>query len=195
MRRARPAAFGKQVVLLAVAALLSTSAALAIAILLFGDFGETEGRILATTGLLAGYGLLALPAAMLVDQRRLPALAGAVLVLAAAGAALAVAAIWTEEPSDAHGKAIGTVSAFLVASAQVSALALRRPERDRALVRGLFAASSVLATVVASAAGAMLYVVVDELVPESHARGNERAASVALLLGFALMLGLDNAFA
>jgi zinc transporter, ZIP family len=46
----------------------------------------------------------------------------------------------------------------------------------------------------AFAAGAMLYVVVDELVPESHARGNERAASVALLLGFALMLALDNAF-
>jgi ZIP family zinc transporter len=44
------------------------------------------------------------------------------------------------------------------------------------------------------AAGAMLYVVVDELIPESHARGNERAASVALLAGFALMLALDNAF-
>jgi ZIP family zinc transporter len=46
----------------------------------------------------------------------------------------------------------------------------------------------------AFAAGAMLYVVVDELVPESHARGNERAASSALLVGFALMLALDNAF-
>jgi ZIP family zinc transporter len=44
------------------------------------------------------------------------------------------------------------------------------------------------------AAGAMLYVVVDELVPESHGHGNERAASLALLTGFALMMGLDNAF-
>lgn len=44
------------------------------------------------------------------------------------------------------------------------------------------------------AAGAMLYVVVDELVPESHARGNERAATAALLVGFALMVALDNAF-
>ena len=32
------------------------------------------------------------------------------------------------------------------------------------------------------------------LVPESHARGNERIASVALLGGFALRMTLDNAF-
>ena len=44
------------------------------------------------------------------------------------------------------------------------------------------------------AAGAMLYVVADELIPESHSGGHERAATVALLAGFALMLGLDNAF-
>jgi ZIP family zinc transporter len=42
------------------------------------------------------------------------------------------------------------------------------------------------------AAGAMLYVIVDELIPESHASGNEREASLALLAGFALMLGLDT---
>jgi ZIP family zinc transporter len=47
----------------------------------------------------------------------------------------------------------------------------------------------------AFAAGAMLYVVVDELIPESHAHGREREATVALLAGFAVMLGLDNAFA
>jgi ZIP family zinc transporter len=62
-----------------------------------------------------------------------------------------------------------------------------------------FAAVSVASVLLpfglAFAAGAMLYVVVDELVPESHARGNERVASVALLAGFALMLTLDNAFA
>lgn len=56
-------------------------------------------------------------------------------------------------------------------------------------------ASELLPFGLAFAAGAMLYVVVDELVPESHARGNERIASVALLGGFALMLTLDNAFA
>lgn len=45
------------------------------------------------------------------------------------------------------------------------------------------------------AAGAMLYVVVDELIPESHASGNEREASVALLGGFMVMMALDTAFA
>ena len=35
---------GKQIVLLAVAGLLSVSGAIAIGILLFGDFGQTEGR-------------------------------------------------------------------------------------------------------------------------------------------------------
>lgn len=43
------------------------------------------------------------------------------------------------------------------------------------------------------AAGAMLYVVVDELIPESGAKGREREASLALLAGFALLLVLDNA--
>jgi ZIP family zinc transporter len=54
-------------------------------------------------------------------------------------------------------------------------------------------ASALLPLGLAFAAGAMLYVVIDELIPESHARGNERIATVALLLGFALMLALDNA--
>lgn len=55
--------------------------------------------------------------------------------------------------------------------------------------------SSLLPFGLAFAAGAMLYVIVDGLIPESHAGGHERLATIALLAGFALMLTLDNAFA
>jgi ZIP family zinc transporter len=62
-----------------------------------------------------------------------------------------------------------------------------------------FGASSLTAALLPAglgfAAGAMLYVIADELIPESHSGGHEREATVALLAGFALMLGLDNAFA
>jgi ZIP family zinc transporter len=54
-------------------------------------------------------------------------------------------------------------------------------------------AESLLPLGLGFAAGAMLYVVVDELVPESHLRGHDRLASGALLGGFALMMALDNA--
>lgn len=43
------------------------------------------------------------------------------------------------------------------------------------------------------AAGAMLYVVVDELLPETEGHGNERLATLAAMGGFALLLALDNA--
>lgn len=62
-----------------------------------------------------------------------------------------------------------------------------------------FAALGLIGTLLPAAlgfaAGAMVYVVVDELIPESHASGNERVASIALLVGFGLMSTLDNAFA
>lgn len=45
------------------------------------------------------------------------------------------------------------------------------------------------------AAGAMIYVVVEELIPESHRAGNVDLATVSLMLGFALMMMLDVAFA
>ena len=59
---------------------------------------------------------------------------------------------------------------------------------------GYFAVSisyAVLPFALAFAGGTMLYVVSDEMIPETHAHGNERGATYALLVGFCVMLITD----
>jgi ZIP family zinc transporter len=80
-------------------------------------------------------------------------------------------------------------------AAGVAALTgLVEPPAALAALAAFEVATVLLPAGLAFAAGAMLYVIADELIPESHARGHEREATIALLLGFALMMGLDNAF-
>ncbi|MBQ8642659.1 MAG: ZIP family metal transporter [Clostridia bacterium] len=52
-------------------------------------------------------------------------------------------------------------------------------------------ASAILPFALAFAGGTMLYVVSDEMIPETHAHGSERGATYALLAGFCLMLISD----
>ena len=59
---------------------------------------------------------------------------------------------------------------------------------------GFFAvsvASAILPFALAFAGGTMLYVISDEMIPETHAHGSERGATYALLAGFCLMLISD----
>ncbi len=52
-------------------------------------------------------------------------------------------------------------------------------------------ASAILPFALAFAGGTMLYVISDEMIPETHAHGNQRGATYALLVGFCLMLATD----
>ena len=59
---------------------------------------------------------------------------------------------------------------------------------------GFFAvsiSSAILPFALAFAGGTMLYVISDEMIPETHAHGNERGATYALLVGFCVMLVTD----
>lgn len=50
---------------------------------------------------------------------------------------------------------------------------------------------AVLPFALAFAGGTMLYVISDEMIPETHAHGGERGATFALLIGFCVMLATD----
>jgi ZIP family zinc transporter len=50
--------------------------------------------------------------------------------------------------------------------------------------------AAVLPFALAFAGGTMLYVISDEMIPETHAHGEERGATYALLVGFCLMLAM-----
>ncbi len=52
-------------------------------------------------------------------------------------------------------------------------------------------ASFILPFALAFAGGTMLYVISDEMIPETHAHGSERGATYALLVGFCVMLISD----
>ena len=59
---------------------------------------------------------------------------------------------------------------------------------------GYFAVSistAILPFALAFAGGTMLYVISDEMIPETHAHGSERGATYALLVGFCVMLATD----
>ena len=51
--------------------------------------------------------------------------------------------------------------------------------------------AAILPFALAFAGGTMLYVISDEMIPETHAHGHQRGATYALLIGFCLMLVTD----
>ena len=61
----------------------------------------------------------------------------------------------------------------------------------RTFVCAVSISSAILPFALAFAGGTMLYVISDEMIPETHAHGEERGATYALLVGFCVMLISD----
>jgi hypothetical protein len=87
--------FGRRLFLLSLVVSLCLTAALAIGTLLFGDFDENGGNLVATTAFLSLASLLALPAGVLLDHGRAPLLAWTIILAAAAAFVLAELALWS----------------------------------------------------------------------------------------------------
>lgn len=154
----------KRRLLLAALAALGLSAALAILILLFGEFGGTQVRILATTFSISGYSLLMLPGALLAERRRARALALGNLAWAGIAFVLVLVVIWVDSGSDTLGRLLGTATAVAFALAQMAATTVWRREGDSVALRRVF-----LAATVTVAALAALVVVALWAEPDSEA--------------------------
>jgi hypothetical protein len=143
---------------------LCATAALAIGILLFGEFGATQGRILTSTLLVGAFGLLGVPAAVLLDQGRHRRLALANGALAAAGLLLMLVVIWWgDDPPVALARSALSVTAFALAAGQIAALGARRRRTDPSSVRRLYLASTAIAVVLAAMAGAAIWLEIESL--------------------------------
>jgi hypothetical protein len=128
---------------------LALSAGVAILILLFGDFGETEGRILGTTFSISAASLLALPGAILLERGDRTIVSTVNVGLAAAAFVLALALLWIWQEGEALARLLGSTIAAAAASTQVAALTLRLRTGDRESVRRAYLAACALAVVLA----------------------------------------------
>ena len=146
---------GKRLFFVALVTSLCATAAIAIFTLIFAEFDETAGRILATSALISLFSLLSLPAGVLLDQGRYTALAWAILAIAAAAFLLSMVVVWVdwdEGPGDGVWKSLVTLAAFSAGLSQTGAATSRRRDEDSQGVRILYVASIALVFLVAAMA-------------------------------------------
>jgi hypothetical protein len=141
---------GKRLFLWALVASLCVTAIVAIGTLLFAEFDDTAGRILATTALLSLASLLSLPAGVLLDEGRAVLLAWATIAAAAAGFALAMIVIWADPAEDWPAKLTWTLWLGAGAGAQAAAVTSRLRPGDSRRLRALHALSVLLAASLAT---------------------------------------------
>jgi hypothetical protein len=140
---------------------LAISAVVAILILLFGDFGETEWRVLGTTFSISAASLLVLPGAILVERGERTIVGLANVALAAAAFVLALALLWVWQDSETLARLLGSAAAAATASTQVAALTLRLRRDDSEAIRWTYVGACVLAAVLAVMAIVAIWAEVD----------------------------------
>jgi hypothetical protein len=167
---------------LALIASLSATAGLAIFFLLFADFDETTERIILTTALISLFSLFALPAGVLLDQRRFTALAWIVLALSTVAFGLAMVLTWgswEDDGDESVWKTLASVAAFAAASSQAAMTTSRRRPEDGEAVRLLYLASLACAALLALMIAAAAWAEVDD---ESYYRALGALAIADLFL-------------
>lgn len=169
---------GGRLFLWALVVSLCITAVVAIGTLLFAEFDETAGRILATTALLSLASLLSLPAGVLLDRRRVVPLAWATIAASAAGFALAMIVIWGERDEDLVARVTWTLWLAAGAGAQAAVVtSLLRPGDSRRL-RVVHALSILLTAALAALIALAVWIEPDF---EAYARITGAVAVAAVL--------------
>lgn len=148
-RLLRHGARGRHLAVRVFVASIVLNALLAIAVLLAGDFGSTESKILFSSLSLTGAALLALACEAGREGRRLGYLPPVGTLAAIAGFALLLAGIWSEHEIDWLQRLMGT---FITLAVVVAILSLT----SRASLAARFGWTFAAAAVLASLLGAML---------------------------------------
>jgi hypothetical protein len=128
----------RRILLFAVVGALSLTALIAILALVAGNFGETEGKILATTGGFALASLFAMRGTILLDQGRHRELGWTVVALSALAFLLELKVVWIDSgDSETTWKALAITAGFAGALGQIATSLARRRPTDPPSVRPL----------------------------------------------------------
>ncbi len=154
----------RRLFLIALVASMCATAALAVGILLFSEFDDTSVRILGTTGALAFFSLLALPAGVLLDRGLASPLGWIALGLSAVGLVLVLVLLWMDwdDSPEALLKSTLTVSVFAAAAAQACATTSRLREDDPRSVRWMYIAGLAASAALAAMASAAAWAEIDD---------------------------------
>lgn len=118
---------------------VAVNAALGIYAVLVPDFGETEGKVLATSLCVTGAVVVALACEPAWEHGLLGPVPVVTVVLGAAGFTLVLVGIWTEADTETWGRIVGTTFTLTAAGVVACLLALARlaPRHRRVLHAGL----------------------------------------------------------
>jgi hypothetical protein len=147
-------------------------------VLLSGSFDETSWRILGTTSAISFFGLLAVPAGMLLERGRAVALARISAALTGAAFLLTVALIWRHW-ENGIGKTWAVVLTLSVAAAQAAVVEARRRDTDTPTISLLTGGSMVTGAVLT---GMGVYAILAEAADGTYYRALGAIAVIDLLL-------------
>jgi hypothetical protein len=133
----------RRLLLRAIVAALCLTAGVAIVMLLAGSLDDTSARILLTSTEVSFFGLLAVPAGMLLERDRVSWLGRSSAALTALSFLLTLTVTWRHDVPSALWRVWGVVGTLALAAAQAATVEARRRDTDSGTIKLLVSCSIV----------------------------------------------------